>query len=227
MPVGRHRPHCARFIRSANHRCSSTTRRVVAESAVILEYVLDRYGGGRLRPAPGGDDFERYRYFMHYAEGSAMPPVVMKLVFETMPRQPMPFFVRPLVAKVAATALKMFVDPEVRRHVEYLESELATRPWFCGVRVYRGRRANEFSGRGHAVAIGRGVRRELPARARVFDAYSRASGVSTSSGAGWTVRPAQVTKCEVLFARMEMARASDRGDGPVLSQRSRGVRSRA
>jgi glutathione S-transferase len=154
--------------------------RVVVESAVIIEYVLDRYGGGRLRPAAGGDDFERYRYFMHYAEGSAMPPLVMKLVFEAMPRQPMPCFARPVVARVAGAVLGKFIDPEVKRHVDYLEGELGARDWFAGadfsaadvqmsfpVEAMRSRGGDDFERRAPRLT-------DFIARVRARPAYQRA-----------------------------------------------------
>src|ERR1700759_2533125 len=67
----------------------------LAESGAVLEYLVDKYGGGRLKPA-GGPARLRYTYWMHYAEGSAMPPLLLKLVFDRIERAPMPFFVKPI-----------------------------------------------------------------------------------------------------------------------------------
>ena len=106
--------------------------KVVAESAVILEYLLDTYGKGRLRPAPGSEDFDRYRYFMHYAEGSVMSPLLLKLVFTMIPKQPMPIFVRPIASVISSKALSVVVDPQLKLHLDYLEGELAERPWLTG-----------------------------------------------------------------------------------------------
>jgi len=105
--------------------------RIVVESAVIAEYVLDRYGRGRLRPRPGGEDFERYRYFTHYAEGSAMPPLLLKLVFSRL-APGSPWLLRPLVRRIAGTVLRGFVDPDLRRHAAFWEAELADGPYVCG-----------------------------------------------------------------------------------------------
>jgi len=65
----------------------------VAESGAIIEYLVDRHGQGRLIPAPGTPERLRYTYWLHYAEGSAMPPLLLKLIFDRIESTPMPFFV--------------------------------------------------------------------------------------------------------------------------------------
>ncbi|MFP7721667.1 glutathione S-transferase [Lysobacter sp. A3-1-A15] len=110
--------------------------RVVAESGAIIEYLLERYDtGGTLGPA-GGDEDERlrYRYWLHYAEGSAMPPMVMALVFARIRSAPMPFFARPIARRIADGAMKGFVGPQIARHLAHMEAALAERPWFAGER---------------------------------------------------------------------------------------------
>lgn len=104
----------------------------VAESGAIIEYLLDRPGGERLRPAAGTPEHRRYTYWLHYAEGSAMTPVLLKLIFSRLPRQPMPFFVKPIAKAIADGALKNFVDPQIKLHLDYMEGELAQHPWFAG-----------------------------------------------------------------------------------------------
>ena len=74
----------------------------VAESGAIVEYLIERHDSGRLRPAAGTAQRLRYTYWLHYAEGSAMPPLLMKLVFDSLPKQPMPFLVRPIVRRIAS-----------------------------------------------------------------------------------------------------------------------------
>jgi glutathione S-transferase len=103
----------------------------VAESGAILEYLVDRYGQGRLKPT-GEQDLLHYRYFMHFSEGSAMPPLVMKLVFNKIKRTPMPFFVKPIAKGIADKVLSSFVQPNIDRQLAFLEAELASRPWFAG-----------------------------------------------------------------------------------------------
>jgi glutathione S-transferase len=104
----------------------------LAESGAILEYLVQRYGDGRLRPAPGTPDALRYLHWMHYAEGSLMPPLLLKLVFDRMAKARMPFFARPVARGIAGKALAGFVMPEVERHLDFLEQELSAREWFTG-----------------------------------------------------------------------------------------------
>ncbi|MDP4024240.1 glutathione S-transferase [Methylobacterium sp. NEAU 140] len=103
---------------------------VVAETGAIVEHLTTR-AGGALVPAAGTLERSRYTHWLHHAEGSAMPPLVLKLVFSRLaPGSPWPL--RPLVAGIARTVQDRFVDPELTRNAAYWEAELAARPWFCG-----------------------------------------------------------------------------------------------
>ena len=74
--------------------------RTIAESGAIIEYLVDTYGEGKgLRPARGTPEHDRYTYWLHYAEGSAMPILLLKLVFLVMPKRT-PALLRPLVARL-------------------------------------------------------------------------------------------------------------------------------
>ncbi|WP_341890833.1 glutathione S-transferase [Variovorax sp. YR752] len=103
----------------------------VAESGAIIEYLVDREGG-KLRPSAGTPEFLQYRYWLHFAEGSAMSPLLMKLVFDKVASAPMPFFVKPVARGISAQVLKSFVTPNLERQLDFMEAELATRPWFAG-----------------------------------------------------------------------------------------------
>ncbi len=105
---------------------------VLAESGAIAEYLVGRYGNGRLVPSPGTPDRLRYAYWMHFAEGSAMPPLVMKLIFDRMERGPMPFFVRPVARMIAGRVKGGFIQPNIDRTLDFMESELGQRAWFAG-----------------------------------------------------------------------------------------------
>ncbi|MCP1376166.1 glutathione S-transferase family protein [Dyella lutea] len=105
---------------------------VVAESGAIVEYLADRYGDGRLLAAPATPERRRQTYWLHYAEGSAMPPLLLKLVFQRVGRAPAPFFARPIVRDVAAKAQRGFVDPQIATHLDYMEGELGKAAWFAG-----------------------------------------------------------------------------------------------
>ena len=104
----------------------------VAESGAIIEYLLDVHGNGRLRPAPGTPEHRQFTYWLHFAEGSAMPPLVMKLVFDKVRSAPVPFFIKPIVKGIADKVTTSFVDPNIDRQLDFMEVELAASPWFAG-----------------------------------------------------------------------------------------------
>jgi glutathione S-transferase len=105
--------------------------KVLAESGAILEYLAEAYGNGALAPAVGTSDRLRYTYFMHYAEGSLMPPLLMKLVFSRMPQR-VPFFLKPAAKAMAGAADKTMIEPQLKSHLGFLERELSSRDWFAG-----------------------------------------------------------------------------------------------
>ena len=104
----------------------------LAESGAILEYLVDKYGGGRLSPAHGTDERVRYTYWMHYAEGSLMPPLLLKLVFDRIEQAKMPLIAKPFARAIVHKVQGGFVVPQIRRHLDYLEGELKDRDWFVG-----------------------------------------------------------------------------------------------
>ena len=103
----------------------------LAESGAILEYLVERHGQGRFIP-PGEADRLRYRYWMHYAEGSAMPPLLLKLIFDRMEKGPAPFFIRPVLKGIAQRVKSTFVQPQIELHLDYMEGELGKGEWFAG-----------------------------------------------------------------------------------------------
>jgi len=104
---------------------------VLAETGAIVRAILDRHGNGRLEPAAGTGAARELSYWLHYAEGSAMPPLLMKLVFDTLPRRA-PRLMRPFVRQVATQARNGFVSPEIKLHIDYWESTLSRSGWFVG-----------------------------------------------------------------------------------------------
>jgi glutathione S-transferase len=103
---------------------------VVAETGAIVTYLTGK-AGGALVPVPGTEAHARYVYWLHYAEGSAMPPLLLKLIFSRLAPSS-PWLLRPLVSRIAGRVLQGFVDPDLRRHAAYWETELFGRPYFCG-----------------------------------------------------------------------------------------------
>ncbi len=104
----------------------------VAESGAITEYLVERYGGGRLIPEAGTAERLRYTYWLHFAEGSGMPPLLMKLVFDRLESAPMPFFAKPVAKAMARKVKASFIEPNLERQLDYMEAELGTTPWFAG-----------------------------------------------------------------------------------------------
>ena len=93
--------------------------RTLAETGLIVEYLVDRHGP-ELAPPWESDLYWRYRYWLHYAEGSAMPPLLVKLYIDRLGLLALP--VRPVVAS------------QLKVHLDFLESELGAAPWFLGER---------------------------------------------------------------------------------------------
>jgi glutathione S-transferase len=104
----------------------------LAESGAIAEYLVDRYGKGALIPPAGTPQRVRYTYWLHFAEGSAMPPLLMKLVFSRLEKAPMPFFAKPIARSISRKVKESFIDPNLGRIATYIESELAGSGWFAG-----------------------------------------------------------------------------------------------
>ncbi|WP_027801027.1 glutathione S-transferase family protein [Paraburkholderia dilworthii] len=104
----------------------------VAESGAIIEYLVEKYGHGRFAPKHGTPERLRYTYWLHYAEGSAMPPLLLKLIARRIASAPMPFFAKPIARKIAATLQSSFIDPQLKLHLGYIEKQLETTGWFAG-----------------------------------------------------------------------------------------------
>jgi glutathione S-transferase len=105
--------------------------KTLAESGAIIEYLGDAYGHGKLTPALGTPERLHYTYFLHYAEGSLMPLLFMKLVFGRIPGR-LPFFFKPVGKAIVKGANSTLLDPQIGNHFMFLESELSKREWFAG-----------------------------------------------------------------------------------------------
>jgi glutathione S-transferase len=106
--------------------------RTVAESGAILEYLVETHGGGRLRPMEGTEAHLRYRHWMHYAEGSAMPPLLLRLVANRIASAPVPFFIKPITKRIAGQLESGFIGPQIKTHFDFVESELGKSEWLAG-----------------------------------------------------------------------------------------------
>ncbi len=103
----------------------------VAESGAILEYLVERYGRGRLIPPAGTPARLRYTYWLHYAEGSLMPLLVMKLVLGRVP-QAVPALVRPVARRIVSGVDQLYLGPNLRLQLDFVEGELGKSAWFAG-----------------------------------------------------------------------------------------------
>ncbi|EDR09487.1 uncharacterized protein LACBIDRAFT_319137 [Laccaria bicolor S238N-H82] len=94
----------------------------LAESGAIVEYVIEKYGNGKATPPESGklDNL----YFSHYAEGSFMPVLVQKLIFDIVPQRS-PFYIRPFASMIFGQLNKQLVQPEITKHVALIEAHLA------------------------------------------------------------------------------------------------------
>jgi glutathione S-transferase len=104
----------------------------VAETGAIVEYILDRYGNGRMKPQPGTPEALRHTYWLHFAEGSAMPPLLLTLIFDRVANAPMPFFVKPIARGISNKVMDMMVRPNLKRQLDFMEAELGRSAWFAG-----------------------------------------------------------------------------------------------
>jgi glutathione S-transferase len=156
----------------------------VAESGAIVTYLVDKYGAGRLIPGRETPEYLRYVYWLHYAEGSAMPPLLLRLIFDRVARGPAPWPVSTIARKIAARVDSGFIAPNLKRHLDYMESELQTRPWFAG---------NEFTAAD--------VQMSFP-----LEAAAARAGLNAS-------RPSLMSFLERIHARDGYKRALERG-GP-------------
>lgn len=104
---------------------------VLAESAVIVEYLARTYGNGSWAPLPDDPTYWDFNYWMHYAEGSLMPPLLLKLVFDKV-RTASPLLVRPVAAGISGQVGRTFINPQIRTHFEFVDGHLAEHEWFAG-----------------------------------------------------------------------------------------------
>lgn len=106
--------------------------RIIAESGAILEYLQENYDPqGTLKPTDA-DQHLQYRFWLHYAEGSLMPPLLMKLVFSSLGKPPVPLGFRTLGKALGQGVQKGYLNKQIETHARYIEAELGSQPWFTG-----------------------------------------------------------------------------------------------
>ncbi len=101
----------------------------VAESGLIVEYLIETYGNGRLMPAVGTPEHMQYRYWMHYAEGTFMPLMLISLLMNRIETAPVPFFIKPITKSIAAKTMAGYAGPNIKLNLDYLEATLQESAW--------------------------------------------------------------------------------------------------
>ncbi len=106
--------------------------KTLAESGAIVEYLVDNYDDGRLRPADGTPQRLSYNYWLHYAEGTFLSLMLLSLIISRIESAPMPFFAKPIAKGIAAKVRNGYLDANVQRNLDFMESSLNNSLWFCG-----------------------------------------------------------------------------------------------
>ncbi|MGF1606788.1 MAG: glutathione S-transferase [Rhodothalassiaceae bacterium] len=105
---------------------------VMAESGYIIERLVERYGADTLAPPANTPAHRQYRYWLHYAEGSAMLPLTLKLIFDRIEQAPVPFFIKPVMRGISGKVKSGYIDGQIALHLTYLNDALAEQDWFAG-----------------------------------------------------------------------------------------------
>ncbi|MCH8073689.1 MAG: glutathione S-transferase [Proteobacteria bacterium] len=104
----------------------------IAESGAIVEFLVHQYDVGRLLPRESSPEHLAYTYWLHYAEGTFMSLMILSLIVNRIETAPMPFFAKPIAKGIAAKVRGGYLDPNIKRNLEFMESTLGESTWFCG-----------------------------------------------------------------------------------------------
>lgn len=104
----------------------------LAESGAIVEYLLARYNPQDKFKPNADSDYPHYLYWLHYAEGSLMPLLIISLIFHRIEQQKVPFFVKPIVRKIVNGVRGSFIQPQLNLHLDQIEQWLNGKTWLVG-----------------------------------------------------------------------------------------------
>jgi len=104
----------------------------VAESGAIIDYLAQVYGSEGMIPVANTQPYRDYVYWLHYSEGSLMPQLLLKLVFDKVKTSPMPFFIKPIAKMISDKVMAALVGPNIKSNLEYIDGHLAKQDWFAG-----------------------------------------------------------------------------------------------
>jgi len=157
----------------------------VAESGAIIEYLVHTYDDDKLHPSEGSAEWRSYTYWMHYAEGTFMPLMIISLILTRIETSPMLFFVKPVAKGIAGKVRASYLDANVKNNLAFLDQTLSESTWFCGDR-FTARCANEFC------AGSRGgqdrSRRVLPSSCRLSSDRAGETRVQSRARSWWALR---------------------------------------
>ena len=105
---------------------------VIAESGAIIEYLIDTYDTEQQFRPKDPKALLDYRYWLHFAEGSMMPLLVMRLVLSKAVDKPMPFFIKPVIKKFVQALNQYFIDPRIIPQLKLVDKHLSNNKWFAG-----------------------------------------------------------------------------------------------
>ena len=110
---------------------------LLVESGAIIEYLMQTYGknSSLITPKTGSQEERDYRYWLHFSEGSLMPPLLLRLIFHRVKKAPVPFFVKPIAKAIANKVLSEFVNPNVQCLLDFIEASLEGKQWFLGYQL--------------------------------------------------------------------------------------------
>lgn len=106
--------------------------KTIAESGAIIEYLMYEYDDGKLRPEEGSDERLAYNYWLHYAEGTFAPLMILSLVLSRIEQAPVPFFIKPVSKGIAQKVRDAYLDANVDRNLEFMDATLQRSRWFAG-----------------------------------------------------------------------------------------------
>jgi glutathione S-transferase len=105
---------------------------MISESGAMIEYLITMYGRGRLIPPSESLERLSYHHWLHFAEASAMPPLLMKAAFDKVEHRPMPFLAGRWAKLIASQVKNTSIEPEIVQILAYMETALQQSRWFAG-----------------------------------------------------------------------------------------------
>lgn len=107
----------------------------VAESGAIIEYLAQTYGESDFIPETKSEAHRQYLYWLHFAEGTLMPQLLLKMIFEKIVKGSMPFFVKPIAKGIMKKIMASYVGPNITNNLDFIESHLKNNQWFAGEKL--------------------------------------------------------------------------------------------